>query len=402
MASIKKRGKKYLVRWRDPDGSERGRTAPDYESARRLRREIEGTVALGHRWEPRDAHVVPALLEVSGGELVGGVFFDFLELVRAQLAPGTVRHYERALRRFYLHLSMLHPRSRRHTLELLSTEALMAWFAELRAQDLAISTARLYLTAVKAAWDWAYDSEAYRAVTPRPPRRLGRLPAPASAPAQAPTWAQMDAAIAAARGLARAARTPQHQQAWAWRARLATLLRFTGLRVDSQLMQLRWEDFDLGGGVLVVRGELGKSRRERGGRLLPLSPHLITELSAWGGRRGFVVAPGKLDRHSDPRQMGQIWRASGVPERIWGVGPGRRKGNVHHAFRKGLKTGLARLGVAPDVRDYLVGHHRGIDERYVDLLEAAREAVDQIPPLREGASPGPVEPTRGEAVDSSA
>ena len=92
---------------------------------------------------------------------------------------------------------------------------------------------------------------------------------------------------------------------------------------------------------------------------MPLSPHLLAELGRWGPGEGYVVAPHKAFRVSAPQRMTDIWRASEVPDRIWGAGPGRLKGNAHHAFRKGFKTGLARLGVPSEVRDYLVGHHRG-------------------------------------------
>ena len=292
----------------------RSRQVPDYDTAQRLRRDVESTVALGRRWEPQDAHAIPALIEVSRGEVTGGLFTDVLKMARGQFAPGTIRHYDRALRRFYLYLGRRHPRLRRLTLDLLNTDVLLGWFGELREGGLAVSTARLYVTAVRAAWEWgAYDSEVCRHLTPRPPRRIRQLPPPTHAPVQAPSFEQMDATISAAHALARSGRTSQHREAWMWRARLATLLRFTGLRADSQAMQLRWADLDLESGEMVVRGELGKSRRERTGRIVPLSEHLVAELAGWGPREGFVIAPDKTDRHSDPRRMAKIWKARAYP-----------------------------------------------------------------------------------------
>jgi site-specific recombinase XerD len=384
MASVEKKGRKYLVRWRDPDGSQRTRTCPDADTARRLRLEVERSTALGIRWEPADAHALPVLLEVDAEGEPAGMFADYLHARRARLADGTQRHYDRALRRFAVWLEGRAPRRRRLTVDLLTRDTVEAWFGDLvrdDGDDLGISTARLYVSAVMSAWEWGYDSDTYGDVVPRP--RKPDLPVAPSTPAAAPTWAQMDAAIASAWRLASTCRTSLEREGWTWRARLCTLLRFTGLRVDEQAMRLRWDDVDLAAGRLLIRGELGKSRQERAGRELPLSPHLVEHMAGWGTREGWILAPHVTLRHSRPTHMAEIWQGSGVPERVWGVGPGRSKTQVHHAFRKGFKTGLSALGVTQEVRDYLVGHHRGIDEHYLDTAEQAREAVGRIPPLAE-------------------
>lgn len=399
MATFAKRGKKYLVRWRDPDGSERGRTCPDYETARKLSIEIARVVALGRAWKPEDAHSLPALVELEKGEVTGGLFADFLEARRPLLAAGTRRHYDRSLRRFSVFLAVRNPRKRRLTVDLLTRDALEQWFGSLvdeRAESpLDLSSARLAVTAVFSAWNWAYESDKYGEDVLRP-RRI-EMPVPARSHAVAPSWEQMDAVIAAAYRLAIDARDDLHRVAWSWRARLCTVLRFTGLRVDEQVMQLRWDDVRLEEGELVVRGELGKSRQERAGRVIPLSPHLVELLKGWGVREGYLIAPHKDDRHSDPRHMAELWKAAKVPERVWGTPPGRKKSQVHHAFRKGLKTGLADLGVTQDVRDFLVGHHRGIDEHYLDTYARARTAVRLIPQLSDDAAAGQVIafPSRG-------
>jgi integrase len=191
----------------------------------------------------------------------------------------------------------------------------------------------------------------------------------------------MDRVIAAAHSFAEAARTRSDREAWTWRARMCTVLRFTGLRVDEQVLQLRWDDVDLESAELYLRGELGKSQAERSGRTLPLAPQLVELMAGWGVREGWLVAPSKNDRHADPRHTAQLWRAAEVPERVWGAGPGRHKARVHHAFRAGFKTGLSRLGIASEVRDYLVGHHRGVDEHYLDTYAQARAAVRELPRL---------------------
>lgn len=393
MAHIEKRGEKFLVRWRQPDGTERARRCPTRKAADALKLAVETAVSLGKAWEPEVARpVVPALVELEDEKLTGGLFADYIEARKAKLSDGTRRHYDRALRRFAVWLAARHPRAERLTIDLLTKDAVEGWFGSLVDErsktKVGISTGRLYVSAVYSAWDWAYDSDTYQAVVARP-RRFD-MPVPTATPAIAPTWDQMDQVIAKAYHLALVA--PEvlgmHRSAWLWRARLCTLLRFTGLRVDEQAMHLRWEDFHLEDQELVIRGELGKSNRERSGRVIPLSPHLVTLLEGWGKREGFVIAPHKIARNSEPTRIAQLWELAKVPERIWGVSPGRKKANVHHAFRKGFKTGLSRLGAPREVRDFLVGHHRGIDEHYLDTYEQARAALKEVPPLSDDAAAG--------------
>lgn len=393
MASIEKRGDKYLVRWRSIGGKERGRRAPDLATAKRLRAEVERQIALGEDWSPRESEPEPevlTLLELDDeGRVAGGLFADFMEARRPLLAAGTLRHYDRALRRFAAWLAERHPKATELGLELLTRDALGAWFGSLvdparEEGALDIATARLYVTAVFSAWEWAEDSDAYGESVKRP--RRPELPVPKSSPAVAPSWEEMDRVIATAYRLAAEATSSDRREGWIWRARLCLLLRYTGLRVDEQAMQLVWSDVDFERKELLIRGELGKSARERSGRIIPLASYLLEQMAGWGQREGWLLAPHKKDRHSDPRDMTKIWKEAGIDARIWGAVQGRKKAPIHHAFRKGFKTGLSRLGVASDVRDYLLGHHRGIDEHYVELAEQARAAVDQIPPPAEDSA----------------
>ncbi len=52
MAKVSKRGKRWVVRWRDPDGTQRLRGAPDKATADQLCKDIERADALGRKWEP--------------------------------------------------------------------------------------------------------------------------------------------------------------------------------------------------------------------------------------------------------------------------------------------------------------------------------------------------------------
>ena len=409
MASRLKRGRSYLVRWRDPDGRERGRSCPDLDTARRLQLEVERTVALGRRWEPPDARAVPVLLEVGQDDegnpvAVGGLFHDFLHVARSRVAPGTYRHYDRALRRFFVWLAEKHRARRRIPCDLLTRDAVEAWFGALISEPpppsehpqgrrqhprpLGISSARLHVDAVLEAWRWGHDSDDYGDVVLRP--RRPELPTVVGAPPVAPSWAQMDAVIAAAWSLA--VGQAQSVEGWTWRARALTVMRCTGLR-SSQVMRLRWDDVDVDRAILTVRGELGKSKAERQGRTVPLAPTLVEQLAGWGRREGWLVAPvvpgrrGGTHRVLEAVHLLDAWRAARLdgqplPERLYGVRPGRAKGQAGHAFRAGFKTGLARLGVDSRVRDLLVGHHAaGMDAHYLDLWDQAVDAVRLVPAL---------------------
>lgn len=214
------------------------------------------------------------------------------------------------------------------------------------------ATAALHITILQVAWRWAANDDELDRVVPRP--KVLRLQAPATTRAVAPTWSQMDAAIHHCRGKSR---------------RLAILLRFTGLRV-RQALGLEWADVDLEAGLMTIRGELGKTRQERAGRVFPMSPHLVAELRSWGAESGRIVG-----RQHRGRELGDAWAATDAPDAVW-------KGRIHHAFRKGFTSELKRAGADSEAVEFLVGHSAGIRHHYVDpralpLLEAVR----LIPPV---------------------
>ena len=108
---------------------------------------------------------------------------------------------------------------------------------------------------------------------------------------------------------------------------------------------LKWADFDLGTATLRVRGELGKTPQERMGRIVPISDHLVAELKTWKpmpDRKGWVIdcgreANGARAREARARDMMRAWKRARVREDAW-------KQRPHHAFRKGVRSGLKRLG----------------------------------------------------------
>jgi len=212
---------------------------------------------------------------------------------------------------------------------------------------------------VQLMWRWADESDRWPGRVPRP-RRI-EMPRNAPKPPTAPTWDKMDACIAAVK-------TP-------WIAQLLTCLRFTGLRVGETMM-LRWSDLDLDRGLLTIEPGITKNKR---GRIIPVSPHLLDQLSRWRRDTVWLVPSpaGSRDRARQPRprEVARAWREARVPERV-------RLGSPHHAFRKGFKSGLLRAGAPPDAVDHLQGHViSGSRGRYIDPFVAydLMEVVGRVP-----------------------
>ncbi len=223
-------------------------------------------------------------------------------------------------------------------------------------------TSRKIVEVAQMMWRWADASDRWPDQIPRP-RRI-EMPRSALKPPTAPTWAEMDACIGAVQS--------------EWIAKLLVVLRYTGLRVGETMM-LRWADFDLERGLLTVEASISKNKQ---GRIVPVSPHLIAALARWP-RVGSYVIPsperGKnRTRQPRPREVARAWRDAGVHERVW-------LGSPHHAFRKGFKSGLLRAGAPPDAVDHLQGHVIGGSRgRYIDPMIAYDlvEVVGRVPVVR--------------------
>lgn len=352
MASIEKRGRRYRVRWRD-GGVWQSQRCPDLATARRVRREVERAQALGERWRPRDDGAIPSLADMMAA---------YLEDERRRLAPTTLRSKHEACELFLRHLRTGRPRGRL-TPDLLTRDALAAWWSAMTAAGLAVGTANLRIVHLRTFWAWAWDSETLGELVPRP-RRVALPATPASSVVRAPTWADADAAIEHA--------GPE------WTRRLLWLQRCTGLRV-SQALRLEWADVDLDARRLTVRPELGKSRQERRGRVVPLAPVLADELAGWGVREGRIVqgAP----RANPHIRVRAAWRRSGVDPAVWAKRP-------THSLRRCFVTQLTGAGVRQLVIRALVGHAGGVTEAaYLDpaaLWDEMVAAVATVPPVGGG------------------
>ena len=359
MATIRKRGRKWSVRWKE-GGRQRERSCPDLPTAKRLRSEIERAKALGQRWEAADLQAEPELKKLLA---------FYIQDRERVLAESSIDVIDKSLVLFTRWLEHRFPRQRL-TPDSFSRANLAGFYEYLhRDRSCAVSTCRKRIQHVQQAWDWLYDSDEFGDWLPRP-RKLEMPKAPRRITI-APTWEEMDACIAAANG---------------WQKKLAIVLRCTGLRVQ-QAMQLRCEDVDRERQLLHVRPELGKTAHEKTGRIVPVTPILVEERAKWGPWEGwFVPCSRKLgprEREARARDMVRAWKRAGVRREVWAAVGAGSHGRAHHAFRSGFITGLIAVGADADTVEVLVGHALGgTRDPYTDTRALPlREAVGLVPNL---------------------
>lgn len=345
MASIDHPRGRPRVRWRDPDGAPRTRTLTTERTAREFLAIVQRCEDLGLVWQPEERRQVPSLRDIAGKWIaacdrklaprtvdrlgqMGDAFLDWYEVQHGPAAEP--RHLSRAL----LELYWDHVRT-----------PATGRYIHRRTE----STARKHIEAIHLLWAWAADREEYEGDVPR--FRAMDLPRrPAVEPRPAPTWAEMDACIAVSEG---------------WRRCVLIVMRCTGLRVQ-QAMRLRWDDLD--GSRLTLRGELGKSGQERGGRVVPVAPVLLAEwqaprLAAWDDPAWIVPCP-LPHRTVRARDIARLWRLTDARPAAW-------RGRPDHAFRAGVQTSLQESGARREATEYLVGHAmKGQDASYIEAERA--------------------------------
>lgn len=256
----------------------------------------------------------------------------------------------------------------------LNEENIFACVSWLQACGLARSTALGRARNLLLAWRWMYRQPDLQRWLSMPPDKL-ELRAEPPRMITAASWAQADACV-------------EHmpRKDWAWR--LATILRFTGLRLQEAIL-LEWTDLDLDACTMTIRAETTKARR--GERRIPISEHFAGELAGWPTRArsrwlldppAGVRAGDQLGRHyraTSAHVLRQGWRASEVPEKYW-------KGQPAKAFRRCFQTELLTAGASWEGVRWLVGHRpEGVaSKHYVQLERALWEpmaaAVVLIPP----------------------
>jgi integrase len=368
MSHIRRRGDKWYVQWkelqviRQPDGSDkrvwktRGRSLPTKAAARDFAREVETTQAMGKAWKDAREDAVATIRNVA------------LAYVRAAVDAGvpydTQRFRSSMIGAFLDFLKAREdddPGAELPVTEL-SLTLLEKYADSLPSQGRKAQTRYRKVMAAEQLWAWSYDRLERFPGVPVPKRYTGgsadadKLQAPPPVVASAaPTWADLDAMIG--------------QLNLEWHRQVATIMRFTGLRV-SQACGLKWSDVDLERRVLRVRAQTRGSKRSRS-RVVPIHPWLVGEMSGWGEREGLLFP--RRYRRSDGTQhpgpyrgdaLGQpfrrAWVKAGVSPEKWDVDEERGKGSPTHAIRRCIRTELIRAGVEEALVLYLVGQSQGM------------------------------------------
>lgn len=383
MASIEpKVGGGYAVRWRE-GRTARQQTVATKRDAERIKREVERALSEGRRWDPRAALRAPLLGDTAEEGL--GIVSRFLAHnadVRG-LRPVTIRSQFNTLTPW---LVWLGTRLRRQPdLGDLTLGMLEEWLSARRASGVTARTAVVAVRHVEALWRWCWGRPDLRPHTPEPWRVEVDTPHAEQRP-YVVNWADLDAMLTVARarcGEGDPAAGGRKIATWpAWR--VLAIQRFTGLRI-WQAARLRWSDLDLARGLLTIRPELGKTRQERRGRVVPVSPHLVELVSGWGRREGLIA--GRAPDGGCPRSpwVRECWEKAGYSS--------EQIPQPSHAMRHGVRHELTIARVREVVINHLIGHELGIGagtyaDASVALMEEAREAVALIP--RIGESPAAV------------
>lgn len=356
MASYSKRGDSYTVRWREGDVN-RSRAVPDEATAKQLVAEIERVQALGRVWEPQKPRVRSPLVEVAE---------DWVRSLSLRLDARTV-----AVRIYQLSVWERFCAGRVEHVDELSRPLLEDYLRHLETTPgrhgkvRSRTTALRLVEVVELLWEWAWDAASERSYTdvPQPRRITLGIPRPSTPWRRSPTWAEMAACVGAASG---------------WLRPLLVVLYYTGLRPD-QALRLHAQDLDPDARALYIRPELGKSRQERSGRLIPVSPHLVEALASLAPTGAWLLPCDRTRRAARARDVAECWSRAQVRPVVW-------TGRPHTAFRAGLQTNILAASRLHQVAiEHLVGHKVGdTAPNYLDPdAFGMREAVAVIPKLED-------------------
>lgn len=386
---------KWRLRWRQderlPDGGVARRQKELFvysvEERKRLEIEVESQVVANGYWEPPSTeHKVKPL--DANAEKVAEKWLEWKKGPRAA-RPATLGSLAGAAARWFKAVRAIKNikatkvvSGKTFTMDTVN-QVVVKW----REDGYAAGTIYQSVASIVDLWTWAYDQPDYTEVIPRPPANR-KLVMPTTvayfAPPDVPTWAEADACL-------RQIRLPMPR-------RLATIMRYTGLRLEQAVMAHR-EDFDLAAGTFLVRK--GKSQREQAlMRRIPVSPCLIADLRGWLMAQG----PGPLfadlkdatvpmrSYRNQTRYVTEAWEAATeggeARKEVW-MPINREKARPDHAFRAAFQSNLQDAGVSDTVIDWLVGHApsstRG--KHYAQPADSAlRTAVGQIPAVDWGQS----------------
>jgi integrase len=351
---------KWMLRWRQdeaqPDGTlkrvQRTKTVFTIEELRHFTAEIEAALRAQGWWRPDGRP--SAMPMIANAELAA---FDWVawKVGTRGASENTRGNLARAMKRFFTELRDLIGVTPDAAIPVtaLTSANLNAVTARWR-DRFAPGTVYQTMDAVVDMWGWIADDPGRYPEVPRPPHSKQRvLPNRAvyEAPEAVPTWEETDACV-------RRIRLPIAR-------RLATIMRYTGLRLE-QAVSVHREDVDLDGATLLIRK--GKSRREQAlMRRVPVSRHLIADLGLWLADHppGPLFPDGRaVDEEGKPvpirayrnqtRYVTEAWEAASAADEarreVWAP-PSRLKARPDHAFRAALQAALEAAGHGEGVVD---------------------------------------------------
>ncbi len=370
MASVKKRGDTYRIRYRLPgEKNPRSYTVPRGTTKRaseKLAGEIQLAIDQDGSWAPASAP--PLNLEELANSYIEERSRGTTE--KAAARPKTLSLYRAVL------VSGLMESCRGNGpaapgLHTLSKDAVRRFLEGKREAGCEQSTLSSYARAISPFWRWAHERHPEHVAKPDMPG----VHVPPTKQVLAPTWVEIDRMVEQITDRASTVR------------RAVTIARYSGLRI-KQAAAPTWADFDpdwegLGPALHVTEA---KSEHETAmDRWVPLAPGLTRCLLEWRGAAedSEPIIGGILPR--DPHEtVGGAWRRAGVPEDRW-----RRRPD--HALRKRFISHLVEAGASDAAIDYLVGHApKGTRARhYVDpraLWPMLRAAVGTVPAIGESGT----------------
>ncbi len=325
-----KRGGGYVVRFRDPSGKQRQRSARILAEARRLRSELGADVSRGE-YRPDTRITFASYVETWGASYTGRTSRG----LRAETLAEYVRDLAPAVGHF----------GRRRLSEIGPTDV-RAYARELAEEGLKPATIRRKLAPVKAFFATAVEDGLLRS---NPTAGVKLAPRPT---AGVEDDEEQVKALATEELAQLVGQVPDD-----WRRLLVSTLAQTGLRI-SEGLGLRWGDLDLAERRLHVRrrirdGKAGPPKSGRGRREIPISPALGRELTAhrlaspWSADSAYIFA----SEDGKPLETRNLYR--------WFKPAAKRAGVEWAAFHAMRHTAASRwllAGVSIAQVSRLLGH----------------------------------------------
>lgn len=350
-----RRGSRYCVVYRDPQGIQRKRAAATLAEARAVQAELRADVARGE-YRP--------LARVTFGEYAQEWIGLYVGRTSRGLNDQTRKEYARALERHAV------PFLGQKKLAAIEPRDLKALAAHIQKTGVRTRTVQLALAPVKALLATAVEDGLIRS---NPAANLRLVIHTESEREEARVKAMTEDQL---RSLL--AEIPPEWQLF------HEFLAQTGLRI-GEAVELRFGDVDLGRQEIRVernfyKGRVGPPKSSYGRRRVPIAPYLAQALWTLRGERlatddDLVFVASRLGRVNQGNVWGRILkpaaRRAGVP---WAS---------FHSFRHTYATLLFRAGWNAVQVQHVLGHHKASFtlDRYVHLLDDDLPRADFLEPI---------------------